>query len=151
MSFRLSFPKPSPLFSVLSHGDLKAMNVLVNPRSGNITRVVDWAESRILPFGFALYGLESFLGRMNSEGWHYYDRYRELESLFWQTFREEAQNFSGADLHLVRVVRMAGFFYRYGLDFDTNGVVQGMRMNQPDGSLAYLDTFCAANEWAPLL
>ncbi|KAJ5300077.1 hypothetical protein N7508_007320 [Penicillium antarcticum] len=65
---------------VLSHGD-------VNPKTGNITGIIDWAESRILPFGFALYGLENLLGRTDSEVWHYYDRYCALESLFWQTFR----------------------------------------------------------------
>lgn len=39
---------------VLSHGDLNMMNLLVNPKTGNITGIVDWAEARILPFGFAL-------------------------------------------------------------------------------------------------
>lgn len=62
------FSKALPF--VLSHGDLNMMNLLVNPETGNITGIVDWAESRILPFGFALYGLEHFLGRMDSEGWH---------------------------------------------------------------------------------
>ncbi|KAJ5491228.1 hypothetical protein N7539_002795 [Penicillium diatomitis] len=68
---------------VLSYGDLNMMNLLVNPKTGNIIGIVDWAELRILPFGFALYGLENLLGRMDSEGWRYYDGYRELESLFW--------------------------------------------------------------------
>ncbi|KAJ5433434.1 uncharacterized protein N7458_012590 [Penicillium daleae] len=47
---------------VLSHGDLNVMNFLVNPQTGKITGIVDWAESRILPFGFALHGLENLLG-----------------------------------------------------------------------------------------
>ncbi|KAL4982546.1 hypothetical protein BDW68DRAFT_195210 [Aspergillus falconensis] len=142
------FSKALPF--VLSHGDLNMMNIIVNPKTGNITGIVDWAESRILPFGFALYGLENFLGWMDSEGWHYYDHNRELESLFWQTFRKEAHNFSDADLYLIRAARMAGFFYRYGFNFDTKGAVQSVRMDQPDGSLAYLDAFCAVGEWAPL-
>lgn len=142
------FSKALPF--VLSHGDLNGMNLLVNPKTGNITGIVDRAESRILPFGFALYVLEIFLGRIDSEGWHYYDRYRELESLFWQTFREEAHNFPSTDLYLIRAARMAELFYRYGFNFDAKGVVQGVRMDQPDGSLAYLDAFCAAGEWAPL-
>ncbi|OQE13629.1 hypothetical protein PENFLA_c045G00936 [Penicillium flavigenum] len=87
---------------------------------------------------------------MDSEGWHYHDRYRELESLFWQTFREEAHNFSNANLYLIRAARMAGLFYHYGFNFDTKGVVQSVRTDQPDGSLAYLDAFCAGGEWAPL-
>ncbi|KAJ5250700.1 hypothetical protein N7489_001110 [Penicillium chrysogenum] len=135
---------------VLSHGDLNMMNLLVNPKTGNITGIVDWAEARILPFGFALYGLEHLLGWMDSEGWHYYDHYCELESLFWQTFREEAHNFSDADLYLISAARMAGFFYHYGFNFDTKGEIQSVRMDRPDGSLAYLDAFCAAGKWTPL-
>lgn len=142
------FSKALPL--VLSHGDLNAMNLLVNPQTGNILGIVDWAESRVLPFGFALYGLENLLGRMDSKGWHYYDNYRELQSLFWQTFRERAHGFSDADFHLVHTARMAGFFYRYGFNYDTKGAVKDVRIGQADGSLAYLDAFCAASEGAPL-
>ncbi|KAJ5741046.1 hypothetical protein N7493_000918 [Penicillium malachiteum] len=142
------FSKSLPF--VLSHGDLNMMNLLVNPQTGNITGIVDWAESRILPFGFVLYGLENLLGRMDSEGWHYYDHHHELESLFWHTFRDEAHDFSDADFHFVRAARMAGLFYHYGFTFDTKGVVQSVRMDQPNGSLAYLDAFCAASQWASL-
>lgn len=126
------------------------MNVLTNPETGNITGIVDWAEARILPFGFALYGLENFLGWMDSNGWHYYDRYRELESFFWQTFREEAMNVSEADLHFIRAARMAGLFYRYGFVFDSKGVVQSVRVDL-NGPLAYLDAFCTADEWSPIV
>jgi hypothetical protein len=94
---------------VLSHGDLNVTNLLVNPKTGNIAGIFDWAESRILPFGFALYGLENLLGWMDSEGWHYYDRCRELESLFWQTFRAEAHNFSDADFYLIRAASWLDF------------------------------------------
>jgi hypothetical protein len=65
------------------------MNFITNPETGNITGIVDWAKPKTLPFGFALYGLEIVLGRMDPEGWHYYPRHRELESLFWQTFEEK--------------------------------------------------------------
>jgi len=30
---------------VLTHGDLNEMNILVDPASGRITGVVDWAEA----------------------------------------------------------------------------------------------------------
>lgn len=129
----------------LSHGDFNVTNILTNPETGNITGIVDWAESRILPFGFALYGLENVLGRIDSQGWHYNGHYRELESLFWQVFREQANYFSDAHLHLIRAARMAGFFYHYGFVFDIKGVVQSVRV-EPDCSLAYLDAFCIASE-----
>ncbi|KAJ5927857.1 hypothetical protein N7466_006813 [Penicillium verhagenii] len=141
------FSKALPF--VLSHRDLNTMNILTNTETGNITGIVDWAESRILPFGFALYGLENVFGQMDSEGWHYYDRYHEMERLFWQRFREEARNFSDADLSLIRAARMAGLFYQYGFHFDIKGVVRRVRVEESDGSLAYLDAFCTADEWSP--
>lgn len=39
---------------------------------------------------------------------------------------------------------MAGLFYRYGFVFDIKGEVQSVRVNQFDGSLAYLDAFCTS-------
>lgn len=131
---------------VLSHGDLNTMNILANPETGNITGIVDWAEARILPFGFALYGLECVLGWMDSKGWHYYDGHRELESLFWRTFHKEARGFSNSDYHLVHAARMAGLFYQYGFVFDAKGAVQSVRVDEDDGSLAYLDAFCVASD-----
>ncbi|KAJ6021107.1 hypothetical protein N7540_006611 [Penicillium herquei] len=143
------FSKAVPF--VLSHGDLNVMNILVNPGTGNITGIVDWAESRILPFGFALYGLETILGWMDSKGWHYYDHHRELESLFWQTFRKEAQNFSSGDLYSVRAARMAGLFYQYAFVFDEKGAVKNVRVAKSNGSFPYLDAFCTAIDWSPIL
>ncbi|KAH6658559.1 hypothetical protein BKA67DRAFT_533706 [Truncatella angustata] len=83
---------PPSLFSetfpfVLNHGDLCEMNILIGRETGNITGIVDWAEARILPFGFALWGLENILGCMDSTGWHYYDNRRELEDRLWRAFR----------------------------------------------------------------
>ncbi|KAJ5746119.1 hypothetical protein N7520_011301 [Penicillium odoratum] len=135
---------------VLSHRDLNMMNLLTNSVTGLITGIVDWAESRVLPFGFALYGLENHFGWMDSEGCHYYDRHRERERVFWETFREEAHNFSDTDMYLVRAARMAGLFYQYGFDFDIKGVVRGVPVEQSDSSFAYFDAFCTADEWSPL-
>ncbi|KND86779.1 hypothetical protein TOPH_08589 [Tolypocladium ophioglossoides CBS 100239] len=131
----------------LSHWDLCEMNVLINPETGNITWIVDWAEARILPFGFSLWGLENVLGYMDSKGWHYYDNRRELEDLFWQTFLREARNVSDTDLRLIRVARMAGLFCRYG--FIAHGkTVRGV-VDQTDApSLRYLDAFCTTDDWA---
>ncbi|KAJ5710179.1 hypothetical protein N7493_009771 [Penicillium malachiteum] len=142
------FSKALPF--VLSHRDLNVMNILVNPGTGNITGIVDWAESRVLPFGFALYGLEILLSWMNSEGWHYYDHHRELESPFWQTFREEAQGFSNADLHSIRAARMAGLFYQYAFIFDAKGAVKNVLVSESNGSFPYLDAFCTTIDWSPI-
>lgn len=85
----------SGVFSfILSHGDLCEMNILINPETRNITGIVDWAEARILPFGFSMWGLENRLGYMDSKGWHYHDNRRELEGIFWKTFLGESRNTS---------------------------------------------------------
>jgi hypothetical protein len=52
---------------VLNHGDFCEMNLLINSETGYTTGIVDWAEARILPFGFSLWGLENVLGHMDSK------------------------------------------------------------------------------------
>ncbi|EHK20834.1 uncharacterized protein TRIVIDRAFT_138728, partial [Trichoderma virens Gv29-8] len=47
---------------VITHGDLNEMNILIDPETGEITGIVDWAEAGMLPFGFALYALDHLLG-----------------------------------------------------------------------------------------
>lgn len=133
---------------VLSHGDLCEMNILIDRDNGHVTGIVDWAEARILPFGFSLWGLENVLGYMDVEGWHYYDNRDELEGLFWRTFCTETNNATETDLQSIRAARMAGLFVRYGLIVD--GTVVERAVNQSDtSSLAYLDAFCTTNDWAP--
>lgn len=137
-----------PLPFVLSHGDLCEMNILIHPETGNFTGIVDWAEARILPFGFSLWGFENVLGYMDSDGWHYYDNRCELEDLFWETLREKANNLSDADLQLIRTARMAGLFCRYGFVVEGKAVKSVVDLTDTS-SLAYLDAFCTTDYWAP--
>lgn len=117
------------------------MNVLIDPETGSITGIVDWAEARILPFGFSLWGFENILGYMDSEGWHYYDNRHELEGIFWKTFLVEASSASEDDLQLIRAARMAGLFCRYGFVMDGK-TVRKVVSESDSSSLAYLDAFC---------
>ncbi|TQV93743.1 Protein kinase-like protein [Cordyceps javanica] len=71
---------------VLTHGDLNEMNILVDPASGKITGVVDWAEASAQPFGFALYALDNTLGYMGPSGWKYYENADCLRKAFWTEF-----------------------------------------------------------------
>ncbi|KAK1829261.1 hypothetical protein QBC39DRAFT_392664 [Podospora conica] len=132
---------------VLSHGDLCEMNLLINSETGNITGIVDWAEARVLPFGFSLWALENMLGCMDSRGWRYYDNRRELEDIFWQTFSEGASGASDVGLQLVRTARMAGLFCRYGFIVDGKDV-KGVVDQADASSLAYLDAFCSTEDLA---
>ncbi|KAI0398958.1 hypothetical protein F4802DRAFT_613095 [Xylaria palmicola] len=142
----LLFSKTLPF--VLSHQDLCEMNILVHTETGSITGIVDWAEARILPFGFSLWGFENILGYMDSKGWHYYDNRHELERIFWNTFYMEAGNPSDDDLHLIQTARMAGLFCRYGLVLD--GKSYKDVVDESDlSSFAYLDAFCTTDDWMP--
>lgn len=72
---------------------------------------------------------ESLLGNISEGSWEYFDTY----------------------FYLIRSARVAGPFYRYGFVFDIKGGVQNVRVDQLDGSLAYLDAFCTSAEWSPML
>lgn len=134
---------------VLNHGDLCEMNLLISAGTGKITGIVDWAEARILPFGFSLWALENVLGYMDSEGWHYYDNRSELEHLFWRTFMREAGIASGVDLQLIRAARMIGLFCRYGFIVEGK-TVTGVVDQSYTSSLPYLDAFCTTDDGVPL-
>lgn len=133
---------------VLSHGDLCEMNLLINSETGRITGIVDWAEARMLPFGFSLWALENILGYMDSGGWHYYNSRRELEDLYWQTFWGKASNATDADLQLIQTARMAGLFCRYGFIMDGKAVKSVVDQSNVS-RLAYLDAFCMADDSGP--
>ncbi|UNI14228.1 hypothetical protein JDV02_000880 [Purpureocillium takamizusanense] len=71
----------------LTHGDLMPSNVLVDPASGRLTGLVDWAEGEWLPLGLGLYGLEELLGAdVAGRGFEYFDDHEELRRRFWNRF-----------------------------------------------------------------
>ena len=43
---------------VLSHDDFCKMNIFVDPTTGYMTGIIDWAGARILPFAISLWGQE---------------------------------------------------------------------------------------------
>lgn len=85
---------------------------------------------------------------MGPKGWQYYDNRREVEDLFWQTFKGEANNVSGIDLQLILAARMAGLFYRYGFIVEGK-TVKGVVDQSDPSSIGYLDAFCTAADWTP--
>ncbi|KAK7414965.1 hypothetical protein QQZ08_012467 [Neonectria magnoliae] len=124
---------------VLTHGDLNEMNILVDPASGKITGVVDWAEASFQPFGFALYALDNALGSMGPNGWEYFDNAGYLRDEFWSTFSRLVGGLSESRMESIRLARVAGLLIRYGTAYDRGfGGVVGVR--DPSGaSLRYLD------------
>jgi Ser/Thr protein kinase RdoA (MazF antagonist) len=74
-------PRIFTLPIVITHGDLNDTNILVDD-AGCITAIIDWAESRVLPFGMSLWALENVLGYMDGTGWQYHDNAEELRDEF---------------------------------------------------------------------
>ncbi|KAK4145000.1 uncharacterized protein C8A04DRAFT_27248 [Dichotomopilus funicola] len=103
---------------VLTHGDLNEMNILVDPVTGKITSVVDWAEASFLPFGFALYALDNCLGNMGENGWEYFDNADQLRKGFWDTFDRLVGGLSESVMESIRLARVAGLFIRYGIAYE---------------------------------
>lgn len=125
---------------VLNHGDLCGMNFLVDPSTGHLTGVIDWAEAQICPFGMSLWGLENILGTMDSTGWHYHPDHEALRVIFWKHFEEAVGGVSKSDKTTIQVARMAGLFLRYGFNWQTGG---RNPVDEGTSSYKYLDAFCA--------
>ncbi|TLD05585.1 uncharacterized protein PgNI_09109 [Pyricularia grisea] len=104
------------------------MNILVDPTTGNVTGIFNWAEAAILPFGFSLWGMGNIMGYMDFKGW-------------------QASNVSDVHLHSLWSSRMVGFFCRYGFIMEGN-VMKGVVDLSDFSSMAYLDAFCRADDWA---
>lgn len=124
---------------VLTHSDLNEMNTLVDPGSGAITGVVDWAGAGMLPFGFALYALENALGSMGPGGWEWFDDVDRLRGAFWGAFGEQT-GLSEARTRLVELAGKAGILIRYGTAYDSgfSGMI-GVRDPNDAEHVRYLD------------
>jgi hypothetical protein len=130
---------------VLTHQDLSGMNILVDPDTGHITGVVDWADAAVEPFGMALWGLESVLGCSGPNGWSYFGSdlsYSHFgcnpsrsRALFWKTLLREIEcTISDECRHAINEVRTLGVLLRYGFRWE-NGTIS------PVKDTTYLDVF----------
>ena len=101
---------------VLTHSDLSNMNILVDPDSGHLTGVVDWADASIEPFGTALWGLESVLGCSGIHGWAYHgnDILHSRELFRNVLFTEIGDAVSDVIRRAIEDVRTLGLLLRYG-------------------------------------
>lgn len=125
---------------VLTHGDLCEMNFLVDERSGNLTGVIDWAETEVLPFGLGLWGLENILGYMDMHGWHYFDRQADLRALFWKAFHSAVSQEDGSLLRkqgAIDLARRMGVLLRYAFRWDES--MQRRVVQDGDSGTRYLD------------
>lgn len=121
---------------VLTHSDLSDMNILVDPDSGHLTGIVDWADADIQPFGVALWGLESVLGSSGPDGWSYFgEDVLHFRKLFREIFLKEIGVLLSIETRrAIEEARILGVLLRYGFCWDDSTL-------KPTSDTSLLDVF----------
>ena len=93
------------------------MNLLVDPDTGHLQGVIEWADAALWPFGIALWGVESILGYSNSDGWFWLDEnVHSLYRAFGNRFVAEVGELPMDTLAVIEASRVFGILLRYGFD-----------------------------------
>ncbi|KAI9653915.1 MAG: hypothetical protein M1831_005600 [Alyxoria varia] len=128
---------------VLTHGDMGDLNMLVSPETGHITGIIDWAEAEVLPFGFALYGLQHTVSWSLSDGWHDVEDRAYLEQTFWDHFWEFTERNSGPSgqdfQQTIELAWRVGVLLRHGFYWVLDGTVKKAVNENDKRGLACLD------------
>jgi hypothetical protein len=137
-----NLPRIVTLPWILTHGDLVASNFMVDPASGYLFGLVDWAEAEILPFGTCLYGLESLLGEMTADGFVYASSAAIGRERFWKRLQERVPEvFIEPNLETVMLARDMGVLLWYGFAFDEGAINRVVEEGRDADEIRYLETF----------
>lgn len=117
---------------VVTHNDLSCGNILIEPATGHLSGIVDWAEVTIEPFGLSLYGLQAIIGLTDQNGYHYLEAADTNRDIFRQVFKQET-NLQGEQAVLEQA-RVLGVLLRFGFVWDTEA-----RMRKPPTKQRDLD------------
>ena len=141
----------------LTHGDLVPANIMVDPATGRLSGLIDWAEGEWLPFGVGLYGLEEVLGEEDGEGqqFRYYPEHEGLRRRFWARFLHllEEGELAGARsgtgtgrafLRDVDAARRLGIMLWRGIAFDDGRIDRAVEAGRDDAELRKLELFLQA-------
>jgi hypothetical protein len=141
---------------VLTHGDLRAGNLLVgddddDDGGGELVGVVDWAEAEYLPFGMALYGVEHLLGRVERSGdddddgrmrFVYCEGAKGLREGFFELLRSEIVELREPRVwEAVMLSRAVGILLWHGIAWDEGRLDRVVNWEQDAEELAYLEAF----------
>ncbi|KAI1306410.1 hypothetical protein F5Y03DRAFT_384219 [Xylaria venustula] len=131
---------------VLTHGDFLAANIMVNPHSGKLTGLLDWAEAEWLPFGVGMYGLEELLGEDNQNSrFVYYPEARHLRHIFWSQLISLIPEL-GIDSRFIALVKKAqtlGVLLWHGIAFDDGELNRVVEEGKDDREIQRLAIFLA--------
>jgi hypothetical protein len=127
---------------VLTHGDIVASNIMVDPSSGHLFGFVDWAEAEYLPFGICLYGLEEILGEMKPTGFEYHRDENYLREIFWAELIKYIPDLQREDVFKgVRLARDLGVFLWHGIAFDNGAIDRVVQEGKDVDEIYRLDAF----------
>ncbi|RYC62056.1 hypothetical protein CHU98_g4171 [Xylaria longipes] len=129
---------------VFTHGDFLATNIIVNPYSGKLTGLLDWAEAEWLPFGIGMYGLEELLGEDNPDGqFVHYPEARRLRHTFWKQLMllipELARD--PKTVSLIMKAQKLGILLWHGIAFDNGNLNRVVEEGSDDREIQRLDMF----------
>lgn len=129
---------------IMSHGDFLPANIMVDPSTGRIVGLLDWAEAEWLPFGVGIYGLEELLGEEDVDGhFRYYPEARQLRGLFWDELISLVPELvSKPDvLKTVKAAQVFGILLWHAIAFDDGRLDRVVQEGVDDGEIQRLDMF----------
>lgn len=131
-------PELEELPCVLTHGDLVPSNIMVDPRTGRLLGLVDWAEAEMLPFGVCLYGLDEILGEMTTHGFVFSEDADICRSIFWKTLVRLVPEVEDK-LQAVLLARDLGILLWHGFAFDDGSIDRVVDEERDAVEVNYLD------------
>ncbi|KAK6950051.1 hypothetical protein Daesc_008374 [Daldinia eschscholtzii] len=136
-------PEIEALPWTLSHGDFLPSNVMVDPKSGELLGLLDWAEAEYLPFGVGMYGLQELLGEDKDGHFVYYPEAKHLRNLFWAELLSQLPELSQNPRRvvLIRKAQILGIFLWHGIAFDDGRLDRTVQEGKDDGEIERLDAF----------
>ncbi len=124
---------------LLTHGDLVPLNMMVDPTSNRLTRLVDWAGTEVevlLPFALCLYGLEKRLGFTTSTEWTYCNRSECFRADFWPDLGGVLQALDAPE-----TARDIGELLWHGFAWDDGAIHRVVKDGHDDEEVCRLDAF----------
>ncbi|KAF7542686.1 hypothetical protein G7Z17_g11367 [Cylindrodendrum hubeiense] len=132
----------------LTHGDLVPANIMVDPSTGHLTGLIDWAEGEWLPFGVGLYGLEEVLGFGDAQtGFRFYEEHEQLRTVFWDKFIELTTTGEAESLTWIQDAGLAqklGILLWRGIAFEDGRIDRVVEAGRDDFELQKLSLFLKA-------
>ena len=127
---------------VLTHGDIIAANIIVDPSSCYLRGFVDWAEAERLPFGVCFYGLEEILGEMTPSGFRRHPDSEDLRNSFWEELKAQIPELrQGHVLEAVKLARDLGVLLWHGIAFDDGAIDRVVQEGRDVEETQRLDAF----------